>query len=430
MSTRETAGSVLRGAVSGRMAFPAVVFAIAFLLRLALLPWGAGFPSDSGDAPSYLAIARSLAAGTGFSLDGVSPTASRTPLYPLFLAAVSAIPGPDAIAVKVAQSLIGAFTCVLVFFLASNLLGRRYGKIAAVLAAAYLPAAVTDLSILSEPLFAFFTVAGMACLSGRGAVRARALTGGLLFGLSALARPNGLVTIIFLVVWMAALREYRRHAIPFLLAAAVVILPWVARNAMVFHRFIPAYTLSGITFYNSYVLPENGFGFNSLRGVPDEYFTLPDEGARDAYLTALTVRHIREHPREALSLLPVKLGLLAYPFDLRWLDPRFPLRYNVFWGAIFLLAAVGIGTCAAFLPPRGSLFWAPFAGLLFTAAVLYGSPRIRMPFDYLLMVPAAAGVFWIRERGRWWWFALAQVIAAVLGIWPGFFPWLRSLLRG
>ncbi|MBX6316456.1 MAG: dolichyl-phosphate-mannose-protein mannosyltransferase, partial [Isosphaeraceae bacterium] len=61
----------------------AAVLALAIAARLAVMVPAAGRPL--GDPDNYLPLARALAEGRGFTLDG-RPTAYRPPLYPLVLA--------------------------------------------------------------------------------------------------------------------------------------------------------------------------------------------------------------------------------------------------------------------------------------------------------------------------------------------------------
>ena len=51
-----------------------------------------GIIPDRGYTPGYLALAESVKNGTGFTLDGRTPTAFRGPLYPVFLAGVLSLP--------------------------------------------------------------------------------------------------------------------------------------------------------------------------------------------------------------------------------------------------------------------------------------------------------------------------------------------------
>ena len=104
-------------------------------------------------------------------------------------------------------------------------------------------------------------------------------------GMAALTRPNGYIVFVFIAIWMWISGIPRRLLLIFLLSTALIVSPWIVRNAIQFHRFIPAYTLSGLAFYNSYAVPGKGLSFNSLKGVPDEYFALKERGIKDAFFS-------------------------------------------------------------------------------------------------------------------------------------------------
>lgn len=407
------------------------VFGLALAIRLILIWFGVGVPLDAGDAPSYLAIARSLAEGHGYTLDGITPTALRTPLYPIFLAMVFSLPGAEITTAQAVQAVLGSFSCVLVLLLGRILLGERIGLVAGILAAVYFPGACADVSILSESLFGLLLTAAVLLLSLPSRTRSQAVLAGLAMGLSALARPNGIPVALCMAAWLMIRPDRRRQAAVFALAAGLVVLPWVVRNAIVFHRFIPTYSLSGLALYNSYVIPAAGLSFNSLDGAPEAYWNLPDEASRDSFLTVRAFQYIREHPASPFRLLPTKLVLLVYPYDLQWLDMRIPYRYNLFWGFLSTLACLGIAAGPRETRRRLELILPPLVALLVLSAIFYGSPRMRLPFDLLLMLPAAAGLVWLsqsnRRRYQAGWVALhgALFLAGQSG---GAMAWLRNML--
>src|SRR5262245_63923734 len=117
--------------------------AIGLTLRLA---FSLGYWTDqplTRDEREYLSLARSLAAGHGFTYDAAITTGptepfGRAPGYPAFLAAVgggrSVVEHVPA-AVKVAQSVVGTLGVLLAGVLAGRLAGPRAGTIAAFIAA-------------------------------------------------------------------------------------------------------------------------------------------------------------------------------------------------------------------------------------------------------------------------------------------------------
>ena len=415
--------------------WPMGIFLGALGIRIILLALGMGSPSDSGDAPSYISIAHSLLSGHGYSEDGVNPTALRMPFYPLFLAGIFFISNTGLVAVKIVQSIVGSASCVFVFLLARNLIGSKHGVIAGILAACYLPWAFMDVSILSESLYMFLIAAMLVFLTAHHRkMSERIVFSGLFAGLAALTRPNGIITVLFIGVGLILIEKYRRFAPVFLAVAVIVILPWIARNALVFHRFMPTSSLSGLALYNSYVLPKEGFGFNTLDGLPDEFFALQDEGKKDAFLVRHTVSWIARHPKEVLKLLVQKVGFMVYPFDMQWLEPSFPTRYNFFWGMLLALCIMGAKDGWRLYRRNLFLLVPPILSLLLTVVVFYGSPRLRMPYDFILMVPASLGFVCLFEnhhrRIMIPLFFAFHFLLGVVGLYPQIFLQLKTWILG
>jgi 4-amino-4-deoxy-L-arabinose transferase-like glycosyltransferase len=82
----------------------------------------------SDTVTTYLPIARSLLAGTGFQLDGSSAAAARIPpIYPLWLAALMCLTGPDlpAWVVGASNAVFRAIGCALLYVICRHVFGRR-----------------------------------------------------------------------------------------------------------------------------------------------------------------------------------------------------------------------------------------------------------------------------------------------------------------
>ena len=92
----------------------ALILAAALLIKLILaFTLSADLRSDSLD---YHKLAISMVKSGEYSLDG-KPTASSTIGYPLFIAGVYALTGPDQLYVRIAQSLLEVLTGVLFLML-------------------------------------------------------------------------------------------------------------------------------------------------------------------------------------------------------------------------------------------------------------------------------------------------------------------------
>ncbi len=175
-----------------------------------------------------------------------TPDAYAPPMVPLLISAL--IEAPPAthmlLAFNIIQALLGTFTIVLAF-----LLFRPFAGDAVALGAALLTALSPHLIsmttyLLTETLFTFFLISGLASLaiaagpdSGRPRVDGRwlAVAGGALLGLSALTRATTAYLPWFMLVflwWQADRRSWWRLTLPAASAALVVVGIWQIRNLL------------------------------------------------------------------------------------------------------------------------------------------------------------------------------------------------------
>lgn len=182
-----------------------------------------------------------------------TPTVSRGPVYPAFVAGALAISGgwyPHA--VQLAQCVLLAVTAWLTFRIAEELWDRRAGLIAGFVCAVhplliwYTPRIWIESAAIA--LTAGLILAAVRAVRGGGAARG-ALTG-LLVGVCALSKATFLpyVAILPAVLLAAGSRKPWRSAVACLAVALATIAPWTARNAAVTGRFIPVHTLAGMNF--------------------------------------------------------------------------------------------------------------------------------------------------------------------------------------
>jgi len=229
------------------VAFAVRLVVIGFVYQGFLVPWRDHweFAYETGK------IARSILMGQGFSNPywvETGPTAEVAPVLPYLVAGVMAIFGiytkAAAVAVLTLNSLVSAFTCVPIFFLAKKSFGLREARWAAWIWV-FFPYAVhfSADSMWDHALTAFFlTLLLLIALHLQSSTRLRAWAGfGFLWGLSALTSPVILGTLPFLAGWVCwrLQRQKRNWTIPAATAALVLLLvlaPWMIRNYRTFHR--------------------------------------------------------------------------------------------------------------------------------------------------------------------------------------------------
>lgn len=225
---------------------------VAFLLRMGfVLAWQADpLPPDSA---SYLSLARQLASGHGFSMDGASPDASRAPLYPMSLAGLDFIFGERIRIIQIAQALIDSLSAVWVFLLACSVAGEAAGFASGLAYALHPVFAGFTCNIVSETLFFQFLFLSLM-LWGSAARKDRSglfAASGAALGLAVLCRPAHLFYLgALLPAWLVSRR--RQALKEWALALGVFVLclvPWTIRNHVRFGRFIPVMTGGGAAWW-------------------------------------------------------------------------------------------------------------------------------------------------------------------------------------
>lgn len=397
----------------------AAVFIVALVVRL-LFVWLAPPPApDSSDQWDYDRLAHAMLDGRGYVGLAGTPTSERPPLYALMLAAIYPIDDSPR-AVHVVQAVIDAVTCLLVYLLAARHFGPAVARVAAVLAVTSLSLLFSTLFLMTETVSTLFMVASILVLDvaldgwRRGALFAT----GVLVGLSALTKGTTLLLPLALLVpiWVAARQDWRRFVQAGALLFAgfgLTLLPWTIRNYQVHGELIPLVTQTGWVMYSSYVPPDGKIFGNYT--VDDTVLASRALSEVDAsrYLLGAAIAHVRENPGDLPRLTALKLLFFVSPFDWGFLAPD--VSFNFTYALTALLAVYGAWTMSW----RG---WRPV--LLVTAPVffllqslgIYGSARLRIPIEPLLMILAAAGwmTAWQRTQHQRRAFVAASATAVVL----------------
>ena len=268
----------------------AVIVLVALALRLAVVPFNGFLFEDLMDANHIHAwepgnMARNLLAGHGFgsTLDSTQPSAMMTPVYPLIVAGFFYVFGVHTVAsitaIHVFDCLINSLACIPIFLIARRSFGERVAWWAAwgwaffpygiYFAAAWawsthlLLLCLCWLIYLVQDMERFSRLWLWACF-------------GLLAGFTGLTEPSALVVVAFLMAlacWRLA-RDRKRWLLPGVVASltiAAAICPWMIRNALVFHCFIPMRDNMGLELW----MGNNGVS-HSLDQTSDDRHPLHD----------------------------------------------------------------------------------------------------------------------------------------------------------
>ena len=227
----------------------------ALLLRLIFL---IRFPAVVTDSFFYGDIAKNWLRHGIYGLSGadeISPTYTRLPGYPAFLALIFAIFGMEHYRTAlVVQIFFDIGTCFFCADIARRLFGARVAQLAFLLAALCPFLANYSAAALTETLEVFFTAAALdlalAALQ-RAEVRLWTLCGACC-GAAILLRPDGALLLIAITAYLAGKVVFRKKipaALPLkyfvkagfllVLVAIVPLVPWALRNWHTFRHFQP-----------------------------------------------------------------------------------------------------------------------------------------------------------------------------------------------
>jgi hypothetical protein len=366
-------------------------------------------------------IAQSLAAGHGFGapFPGAGPTAWLTPVYPTLLAADVVILGSHSHAALVAaiffNELCSALTVFPVFYAGRRISGKnspaQIGVFAAWLWALHPLAMITAVSMIWYSTLSGF-LGAMLLWSTLSIVNSNRIVEwvgyGLIWGAELMTNPSFLVLLPPALLWLASGRGGRaaKHlSFPALagLVAATCCIPWTVRNFEVFHHFVPLRSNFGLEFwrYNHDGPPLHPFDSGTER-------------------TRLSVDGEPMYMHEKLHEATLWIGVHRIEFAKRclvravvfWFGDEHPLQRFAHWGEWLSKARFISDWVLGFLLLTGlTVMWRKmrrYFWLLVSVPVLYpfvyyitlSSDAYRVPVDPILVLIAAAGLFFNYRIGR------------------------------
>ena len=432
-------------------AFVALVVLSAFLLRywhLASFGWVAdGRVSLAGmrttgysllhfsDADVYGRLARDLLEGRGLNLPFTPPMTT------FLLAAVYKLSGYDFFAAKIVYAALGALALPAVYFTGRELLGKTAAQTGIILCAASFTLIVIAGGLNTETVYLFTSAWAVALFvalyrENHFAAASPAPTAfvfGIAAGAALLSRSEFALVLLGLFAfgvtrpgWPSA--KKMRIAASAACGAALLILPWTARNYFYLSEFnkrltsvtlpviVPVAMNGPFNFFEGHSPSANGTYSPAVTQTRLEYgylvnldYSNPDHlrMVRDGY--AIGWRYLLEHPRHELAMLPVKLTVFFNGFANGMLPGNVPAGLNgtvenaadsfvpdskmALWAGMFL---AGIGAFTLWrrreAGPERWIIVLPLASVLAATLIFYGLSRMvfpALPYYYLL---AAAGI--------------------------------------
>jgi 4-amino-4-deoxy-L-arabinose transferase-like glycosyltransferase len=408
-------------AVSRRQLFLMVLIALA--LRLAVIPFNTIenlMDADHIHCWEYGNVARALLAGQGFGspFSSAQTSAIMPPVYPLVVAVIFRLFGihtaGSIFAAHAFNCLISALACIPVVLMAR----RSFGECVALWAGwAWV---FSPYGIYFSAAWAWSTHLLLLCLCWllylaqdlEQSPRLGLWAGfGLLAGFAGLTEPSILVVIPFLMTlaaWRLA-RAGKRWLVPGVVGSVVLaatISPWLIRDAVVFHRFIPMRDSMGLELW----MGNNG---SNLRWTSDDLHPLHDmkeladynnmgELAYMDHKAQQAKAYIHDHPAWYAWMCvrrAVYLWTGYWSFNSRYLALE-PMDIENVPFATSLTLLAGIGLVLAWR--RRPFDAIRLGGVMFLFPVMYyfthPEPYHMRPLDPLFAILGCYAVFALRGR--------------------------------
>jgi len=368
------------------------------------------------DERLYHAWATELAKGTFQS----SSVYEMAPLPAYFMALIYRLFSPDIIYIRIANIILGVFTCHLVYLIGKELANKTAGLLACLIAALYKPFIFYSIVPLKTSLSVFLfaaTVYSLAAGLNKKSIL-YALSLGIFMGLLNNVRPNAVVLMpwLFLLIILGSYKEKRSLKIIatmlmlYVAGLALVQSPFMIRNYLTAGVSKPTTSQSGFHLYmsNNIDYPD-GIPFKTT--VPAEQgiqFTIeasrregeklsPQEAS--SYWTQQAIKGSLEHPGQTV----MRFGIKTLEF-FNWFEPGdhydigfisdfvkfFKIPFFSFW----LILPFGMaGMAVAILRSKkvlavSSVFFVYGATLI----LFFTNIRMRIPVLVILIPLAAMGI--------------------------------------
>lgn len=403
-----------------------LIFVVAMTLRLIFLFEFQAVPIFSHpfmDMAYHHDWATAIARGEEF----IKGPFFRAPLYPIFLGAVYFLFGDNPWVIRIIQALMGSFSAALVYLIARRLFDNRTAALAGIISAGWGTVIFYDAQLLIPTLVIFLDLAALYYL-------VKALekndskylaAGGIILGLSAVARPTILLFAGVLVFWMFFIwrkqgwQFYSSKLVIFLFALVLPILPVTIYNYVKSGEFTLIGTYGGLNFYIGNNLEADGVSAR-LPEARSDWWGMMEDAQRMAeydvghkltpaqqsdYWTNKTLNEIIEYPGHFIALTFKKFLILcggvelANNFDLYFFTHRTMLMKLLIWpdvlffpwGIIFPLAVAGM-LLASRKDYRVQLLLLFLIAYVPSVVLFFVTSRYRLPMAPLLAVFAAVAV--------------------------------------
>ncbi|MCB0976286.1 MAG: glycosyltransferase family 39 protein [Acidimicrobiales bacterium] len=396
---------------------------VAAVLGLAVRAWWTAWatrtPTGLFDPARYLGFGDRIADGLGYVEFTGHPTAYYPPGYPYFVGILTWLSRPfthdPTRIVAAVQVLLGTATVLLVAFVARRLGGRGAGVVAAFAYALYPNLVMHSGVLLGETLNIFLMMSFLAVVVRRPLSEDRStaeLVGiGVLLALALLVRPvSGALLVALILAWWVARRdlgEVLRRTGLVLVGVALCLTPWIVRNAVRMHGFVPMSTNTGDNLCIGYQPDANGaFAFDDHCAIGDPFRGPASEIATDKAKTRYALHQIRRDPGRLPWLLWRRTYFTWFRdgdhdavsaaqdyYTVAWMAPatndRLERVADLYYWLVGSVGVAGLALLAWRRRADGLLIVGSFVVTAGLPLLFFGESRFKVPAIPLLIVSGA-----------------------------------------
>ena len=391
-----------------------IAFAVMAVSALAVtaIAFHAGPKLWYQDERDYVVLSRNLLQHHQFTLDGLSPTASRPPGYIWFLA-VPKLFGATNTTLRLFNASALIFSQLFLFLLARRVISDAVAAIAVVLSLGYPVLFYTATVLFPQTLGAALLLCGLWLLLDKKTLKiSNAICAGAVWAALILTIPTFLILAVILTLWLLWRRpDFRRVALAFAAPVVIFLAGWSFRNYVVFRTPVFIATNSGVNLLlgnSENVTAESGSSADISRyTVKGHQMSEPD---RNKYYSDSAKAWVKEHPAQAARLYGVKLLHYFWFADRTEADDRSTALADedhswreiimaVSYGPLLLMFLARIASSRKWPMSQGEIC---LAGLYllnaFSSALFFPRIRFRLPVDWLLFVIDAGMISLLAAR--------------------------------
>lgn len=350
----------------------------------------------------------------------------RAPFYAYFLAIVYKIFGHSYIIPRVLQHLIGSFSCVLVYFLARKLFNRRVAIVSGFIAATYGMLIYFEGELLLDSFLILFDLLLILFL-----LKAREnpkfstwFLCGIILGFSAITRPNVLVFVPIVWLWIFLVFRKKRtfksvltYSASFLLGGILIISPVTLRNLFAGGDFVLIASQGGINFLignnknadgMSAILYKEDWQYRDFEHMAEKEAgknLRPSEVSRFYYKKG--INFLSGNPKKAFRLWTKKLCIFWNKFEVSnnqnvYFSRRYSSLSRVLPLGFWFIAPLALtGVTLSLRNRRRRLLPVLFIfSYMFTVIMFFVTSRFRLPVIPFLIIFSSFCLYELWERLR------------------------------